>query len=184
MRITFLKLLEKPVTIQYPDERMTIPERARNRLFENHSDCIGCGQCVTACPVDCIVIETIKSTPDVDLGTTSDGQKKRLYVPTFIIDFGKCCYCGLCTYPCPTECLKMTAVFEFSEYERYKLIYNFSTMTKPEIDEARAKLKKYDEEQAAKKAAAIAAAAAQKKAAEQAASPGIPPVTPPPVPAH
>ncbi len=79
-----------------------------------------------ACPVDCITIETIKSTPDVDLGLTSVGTKKRLYVPRFDIDIAKCCYCGLCVPPCPTECIKMTDVYEFSEYDRQTLIYNFA----------------------------------------------------------
>jgi NADH-quinone oxidoreductase subunit I len=107
-----------------------------------------------ACPVDCISIETIKSTPDVDLGLTSKNTKKRLYVPRFDIDIAKCCYCGLCVWPCPTECIVMTDVYEFSEYDRKNLIYSFGNMTAEEIFSAKERLKKYDEEQAAKKAAA------------------------------
>jgi NADH-quinone oxidoreductase subunit I len=85
---------------------------------------------------------------------TSVGTKKRLYVPTFDIDIAKCCYCALCVYPCPTECIKMTDVYEFSEYERTNLIYNYSVMTPAEIDEAKLKLASYEKDQAAKKAAA------------------------------
>jgi NADH-quinone oxidoreductase subunit I len=135
-----------------------------------------------ACPVDCITIETIKSTPDVDLGLTSVGTKKRLYVSRFDIDIAKCCYCGLCVPPCPTECIKMTDVYEFSEYERANLIYNFAVMTPAEISAARGKLAAYDKEQAAKKAAAAAAAAAA-KAAQPAAVPAPPPAATPPPPA-
>lgn len=58
----------------------------------------------------------------------------------------------------------MTDVYEFSEYDRHKLIYNFSTMTSAEIEAARAKVKQYEMEQAAKKAAAAAQAAAAKAA--------------------
>ena len=172
MRITWSHLFTKSVTIQYPNVKVKLPERARNRLYVNIDDCIGCDQCSMACPVDCITIETIKSTPDVDLGVTSTGNKKRLYVPTFDIDIAKCCYCGLCVYPCPTECIVMTDVYEFSEYDRKDLIYRFSNMTPAQTEEARAKAKKADEEAAAKKAAAAAAAAAAKAAA--------PPATPPP----
>ena len=32
--------------------------------------------------------------------------------PVFDIDMAKCCYCNLCTYPCPTECIYMTPSFE------------------------------------------------------------------------
>jgi len=154
MKVTLRHLFTPAVTIQYPDVKVKLPERARNRLYVNMDDCIGCDQCAMACPVDCITIETLKSTPDVDLGLTSVGTKKRLYVTRFDIDIAKCCYCGLCVPPCPTECIKMTDVYEFSEYERGNLIYRFSTMTPAEIDVAKAKLAAYEKEQAEKKAAA------------------------------
>jgi NADH-quinone oxidoreductase subunit I len=123
-----------------------------------------------ACPVDCITIDTIKSTPDVDLGLTSKNTKKRLYVPRFDIDIAKCCYCGLCVWPCPTECIAMTDVYEFSEFDRKNLIYCFSNMTAEEITDAKERLKKFDEEQAAKKTAIATAAAAK----------AVAPLTPPP----
>ncbi len=183
MKLTFAHLFTRSVTIQYPDVKLKLPERARNRLYVNIDDCIGCDQCAMACPVDCITIETIKSTPDVDLGATSTGNKKRLYVPRFDIDIAKCCYCGLCVYPCPTECIVMTDVYEFSEYDRKDLIYNFSNMTPSQIGTAQEKAKKAEEEPAAKKAAAAAAAAAAKAAAPPApsapaAAPAAPPVPP------
>ena len=157
MRVTWRHLFTPAVTIQYPDVKLKLPERARNRLYVNMDDCIGCDQCAMACPVDCITIETVKSTPDIDLGLTSVGTKKRLYVPLFDIDIAKCCYCGLCVYPCPTECIKMTDVYEFSEFERENLIYRFATMTPAETEGAKSRLSSYEKEQAAKKAAAAAA---------------------------
>ncbi|HTX18709.1 MAG TPA: NADH-quinone oxidoreductase subunit I [Bacteroidota bacterium] len=181
MRITFKHLFTRAVTIQYPTVKMKLPERARNRLYVNMDDCIGCDQCAMACPVDCIQIETIKSTPEDNLGTTSTGQKKRLHVPVFDIDIAKCCYCGLCVYPCPTECIKMTDVYEFSEFDRHSLIYSFSTMTPAEIETAKMKAKKMEEEAAAKKAAAAAAAKAAAEA--KAAAPAVPvPPAPPAAP--
>lgn len=169
MKVTVKHLFTPAVTIQYPTQKMKLPERARNRLYVNMDDCIGCDQCSMACPVDCITIETIKSTPEDNLGVTSTGQKKRLYVPVFDIDIAKCCYCGLCVPPCPTECIKMTDVYEFAEFDRHNLIYSFATMTPAEIETARAKAKKMEEEAAAKKAAAAKAAAeAKAKMAQQA----------------
>jgi NADH-quinone oxidoreductase subunit I len=117
----------------------------------------------------------VKLKLTVDLGLTSVGTKKRLYVPKFDIDIAKCCYCGLCVYPCPTECIKMTDVYEFSEYERQNLVYSFAVMMPAEIDAAKAKLAAHEKEQAAKKAAAAAVAAAAKAAP---ASPPPPPVAP------
>jgi NADH-quinone oxidoreductase subunit I len=178
MKVTWRHQFTPAVTIQYPDVKPKLPERARNRLYVNIDDCIGCDQCSMACPVNCIKIDTIKSTPDVDLGLTSVGTKKRLYVPRFDIDIAKCCYCGLCVYPCPTDCIKMTDVYEFSEFDRHSLIYSFAVMTPAEIDHAKAKLATYDKEQAAKKAAAAAAKAAAPAAAPPAAPPAPPPQQP------
>jgi NADH-quinone oxidoreductase subunit I len=161
MRVTLAHLFVPSVTIQYPDVKLKLPERARNRLYVNMDDCIGCFQCDMACPVDCIMIETVKALPTDDLGTTSTGQKKRLWVTKFDIDIAKCCYCGLCVPPCPTECIKMTDVYEFSEFNREHLIYNFATVTPDEVTEIKAKAAAYEKEQAAKKAAAAQAKPAQ-----------------------
>ena len=161
MKITFRHLFTPAVTIQYPDVKLKLPERARNRLYVNMDDCIGCFQCDMACPVNCFNIETIKSLPTEDLGTTSTGQKKKLWVTQFDIDIAKCCYCGLCVYPCPTECIKMTDVFEFSEFDRTNLIYNYATLTTAEIADVKARAAEMEKEQAAKKAAATAAAQAK-----------------------
>ncbi|HEY6192925.1 MAG TPA: NADH-quinone oxidoreductase subunit I [Bacteroidota bacterium] len=186
MKVTFSHLFTPAVTIQYPDVRLKLPERARNRLYVNMDDCIGCFQCDMACPVDCFKIETVKALPTEDLGMTSTGQKKRLWVPTFDIDIAKCCYCGLCVYPCPTECIKMTDVYEFSETNRQDLIYNYATVTQAEAVDIRDRAAAFEKEQAAKKAAAAAAAAKAKAAAPPPAPAGEPPkppsgsATPPP----
>lgn len=168
MGVTFRHLFVPAVTIQYPDQRLQLPERERNRLFVNMDDCIGCDQCARACPVNCIYLETIKATPgDIvgRTGVTSQGKKKALFVPTFTIDMAKCCYCQLCVFPCPTECIYMTDTFEFAEFHRENLIYEFTDMTPEQIVEKRKKLEEFQKEQEAKKAAAKAEAEA-KKAAE------------------
>ncbi len=155
MKVTFGHLFVPSVTIQYPDVKVKLPERVRNRLYVNMDDCIGCLQCKMACPVNCIEIETVKSLPTDDLGTTSTGQKKKLWVTIFNIDIAKCCYCGLCVYPCPTECIYMTEVYEFSEFDRSNLLYNFVTLTNAEIANVKEKATAYEKEQAAKKAATV-----------------------------
>ncbi len=124
MNVTLKHLFTPAITLQYPDERWEMPERSRNQLFNDIDDCIGCDQCARAYPVDCIYIETEKTSDD--LGLTSMGTKKRLKVLRFDIDMALCCYCGLCTYPCPTECLVMTPVYESSVYDRTDLLYQYA----------------------------------------------------------
>jgi len=157
MKITFKHLFTPSVTIQYPEVKVELPERARHRLYVNMDDCIGCDQCARACPVSCITIDTVKSVAGEDLGKTSNGKKKVLWVTKFDIDFAKCCCCQLCVFPCPTECIKMTPVYEFSEYERENLIYSFSTLTPAEVAEKKKNFEKAEAEKAAAKAAAAAA---------------------------
>jgi NADH-quinone oxidoreductase subunit I len=168
MKITLRHLFVPSVTIQYPDVKVQLPDRERNRLYVNMDDCIGCDQCSRACPVSCIEIETVKGLPTDDIGITSNGKKKALWVTKFDIDFAKCCYCQLCVFPCPTDCIYMTDVYEFSEFERNDLVYNFSTLTPDEVEEKKANFEKMQAEKEAKKEAAAKAkaAAAAKKADE------------------
>ena len=90
-------------------------------------------------------LEAIRS-PEV-FGTPSDGTAKRIYAAKFDIDMGKCCFCGLCTTVCPTECLTMTKTYDFSEFEIDDHVYEFATMTPLEILE---KKKAWEAHQAAK----------------------------------
>ena len=151
-------------TLQYPEERWPRPERTigfehgsynviRSRLHVDIDDCIGCLKCERVCPVDCIKIETVKVPnrgEDIrsigHTGVTANGTKKAMVVSRFDIDMTECCYCNLCTYPCPEECIYMTGGpnsekheidYEFSEYDRNDLIYRFAKkVSSEEIDNA------------------------------------------------
>ena len=140
------------VTLQYPEERWPRPDRnigfeqkdynvIRSRLHVDIDDCIGCLKCERVCPVDCIKIETVKVEKGTDIldikhtGITSKGTKKALLLQRFDIDMTECCYCNLCVYPCPEECIYMTGGpnshkhpidYEFSQYDRGDMIYRFA----------------------------------------------------------
>ncbi len=148
-----IKIRKNNVTLQYPEERWPRPERdigfdlnsynvIRSRLHVDIDDCIGCLKCERVCPVQCIKINTVKTDvkgediPEIEhTGITSNGTKKALVVSRFDIDMTECCYCNLCTYPCPEECIYMTGGpnshkhpidYEFSQYDRNDLIYKFA----------------------------------------------------------
>lgn len=138
------------VTIQYPRETIPIPEVGRYQLEVEIDDCIVCDLCAKACPVDCIAIESIKSTEPI--GKTSDGSVKRLYAAQFDIDMAKCMYCGLCTVVCPTECITMTDQYDRTTTKLTDLIYEFAEMSDQEIEDKKAELAKAQaEKEAAKK---------------------------------
>lgn len=137
-------------TVQYPQEKMPIPEVARYQLEVEIDDCIVCDLCAKACPVDCIDIESIKATEAI--GQTSDGSVKRLYAAKFEIDMAKCMYCGLCTVVCPTECITMTNQYDRSSQKLTDLIYGFSEMSDSEIADRKSEWTKFQaDKEAAKK---------------------------------
>ena len=170
MGITMRHLFTRSVTVQYPEVRDVLPERVRLKLHVNIDDCIGCRLCERACPVECIEIGTIKSTDDDDLGETSTGHKKKLWVDNFDIDMAKCCYCELCVHPCPTNCITMVEEYECSTYDRNDLIFSFADMTPEQIEQANQKLEA--EEEAKRRKKEEARLAKEKKAAEKAEAEG------------
>ena len=86
--VDYFRQVDGLCTLQYPREVIPTPKNGRYRLYNDIEDCIGCGQCVRACPIACIFMETIKVAAD-DLalcGKTSDGQQKKFWIPVFDID--------------------------------------------------------------------------------------------------
>src|SRR5580698_9721860 len=148
----YFKQMEGTNTIQYPHQKLPIPEVGRYQLDVEMDDCIVCDLCAKVCPFDCIDIEAIKATEAI--GQTSDGTTKRLYAAKFDIDMAKCMYCGLCTVVCPTECITMTNQYDKSVQELDLLTYKFSDMD-PILAEEKRRL--FDEQQAEKQAAKLAA---------------------------
>jgi len=142
MGVTIRHFFGPSVTLQYPDERAVLPKDARAKLYVNIDDCIGCNLCARACPVNCIDIETVVATSDVDLGKTSTGNPKRFWLTRFDIDMAKCMYCDLCVHPCPTFCIYMVPEYEYSEYDRTNLIYHFSNLEPAMVAEVKEKAEK------------------------------------------
>jgi len=151
MGVTMRHLFQPSVTLQYPEERDVMPEGARCKLYVNIDDCIGCKLCARACPVNCIEMETVKATSDVDLGKTSTGNPKRLWVTQMDIDMAKCMYCDLCVQPCPTECIYMVPEYEYSDYDRQNLVLHFSDLSPEMVAEVKEKAEKEAEEARKKK---------------------------------
>jgi len=126
MQITWRHLFTYPVTLQYPTVKWPLPPKSRMRLFMKFEDCIGCGQCVRACPVNCISLKAEKRPADAPPIWAANGQPIKLHVAVFDIDMSLCCYCNLCTYPCPTNCIYMTPEYEFATSDLTQHLYRFA----------------------------------------------------------
>lgn len=151
----YFKQQENTNTIQYPHQKLPVPEVGRYQLDVEIDDCIVCDLCAKICPVDCIDIEAIKATEAI--GQTSDGTTKRLYAAKFDIDMAKCMYCGLCTIVCPTECITMTNTYDRTVFDLGQLTYEFSDMTPEDAAEKRELIERQQAEKQAAKLAAMKA---------------------------
>ncbi len=113
LSVTFDHMRRRPITVQYPYEKLIPSERFRGRIHFEFDKCISCEVCVRVCPIN---------LPVVDWEFDKASKKKKL--KHYSIDFGVCIFCGNCVEYCPTNCLSMTEEYALSTYDRHELNYD------------------------------------------------------------
>ena len=126
---------QQPVTVHYPDEKRTLPKRARTfpYLIWNHEleepNCTGCGKCVKACPVDCMTTTLTKNAK-----FAAGESNHKAVIEDFYIDFGRCMRCNICVEVCPFDAIAMLALWEGHEqsaYDRRELVLDLDDLLAP-----------------------------------------------------
>ena len=121
-------------TVQYPDEKIAVPERFRFTPFlvvedadhptrANKDWCTSCGICSKVCPPQCIWI--VRSN-DPDTGRPVPEPE------AFFIDIDICMNCGYCAEFCPFDAIKMDHDYELASYDRTTYhIHDKARLSKP-----------------------------------------------------
>ena len=109
----------RPITLQYPHEKRTLPDSYRGMLAllrydDGTEKCVGCDLCEAACPSRVITVISAE-VPD---------EPVKRYAKEYYMDMTRCLFCGLCVQACPVDALGMTREYEWSVYDKRQLYLN------------------------------------------------------------
>jgi NADH-quinone oxidoreductase subunit I len=104
-----------PITVQYPKEKLVLPERARWAVQmklddEGRHKCTACLACEKACP-DYII--------KIDVTTGEDRSK---HIDAWNYEIGACMMCGLCVEACPFDAIEMGHDYELARANPDELV--------------------------------------------------------------
>ncbi|MDZ4064309.1 MAG: 4Fe-4S dicluster domain-containing protein [Coriobacteriia bacterium] len=115
LRITMLNMMRGPITVRYPYEKITLPERSRwavqlKYAKDGSHSCTGSMTCVRTCPDHILDLQI----------TTAEDKSKR--IDRFVYEIGACMMCGLCVEVCPFDAIEMGQDYELAVTDPAQLI--------------------------------------------------------------
>jgi NAD(P)H-quinone oxidoreductase subunit I len=124
LALTLKHLFRRPVTLQYPEQKLNTARRIRgNELVWNNVKCTVCTSCAKACPQGAIRMVT----------SVNPANPNKPVMTKIEVDTGYCIFCGLCVESCPYNALFMGSAYERSKYRRQDLVQtNEQLLASPE----------------------------------------------------
>jgi NADH-quinone oxidoreductase subunit I len=121
LRVTWENMVRPPVTLQYPDERPSIPANYRGvptlvRDPEGREKCVSCQLCEFVCPPKAIRITPGEIPADAPTAHVEKAPKE------FEINMLRCIYCGLCQEVCPEEAIWLQTQYSMTGLSREAMV--------------------------------------------------------------
>jgi len=159
---------ERLTTVEYPEERLTLPENARSfpmLIFDDDPvqglRCVACKICEKECPPQCIYIVQDRDARG----------KPRKFPRLFDIDLSVCMSCQICAEVCPFDAIKMNTEYELSADDRFAGLM----LRREDLAKSNEYYRQIHPTEAAETDARLAAEDAQAEAKSKAPAPAPPP---------
>jgi formate hydrogenlyase subunit 6/NADH:ubiquinone oxidoreductase subunit I len=106
-------LFEKKQTIEYPKVKSSTAKGYRGFHTNTLDTCIGCANCQDVCMNEAIDM--------VRIAEDRNPKNKSGCIPR--IDYGRCCWCSLCTDVCPPNSLKLDEEYIYVSSDPNSFLY-------------------------------------------------------------
>ncbi len=122
-KITLRHFFKKKVTMQYPEERWTVPAGYRGAPYlvrdqDGRTKCVSCQLCEFICPPKAIRITPPGPQPNPGVGNVEKLPQE------FEINMLRCIFCGYCQEVCPEEAIFLMKDYSLSGHSRAEMIYD------------------------------------------------------------
>ena len=122
--ITFRRMFQKKVTMQYPEEQWAVKDNYRGAPVlvqdqDGRPKCVACSLCEYVCPPKAIYIVPAELEP---------GNNVERGPAVFNINMLRCIFCGLCEEACPEEAIFMSKEYALWGETRAELIHDKETL--------------------------------------------------------
>ena len=123
LKTTMARLIEGPVTIQYPEEKTPVYPRFRGRhkLHRSRTPASRSASAARSAPPPARPTASASSPPRTIPGDrVSAGER---YAAVYEINLSRCIFCGYCEVACPFDAITMGHDYEMADYNRADLIF-------------------------------------------------------------
>ena len=122
-KITIRHFFQKRVTMQYPEEKWSVPAGYRGAPYlvkdpEGRTKCVSCQLCEFVCPPKAIRITPPGPEGLPNIGNVEKGPKE------FKIDMLRCIFCGFCQEVCPEEAIFLMKDYALNGQTRAEMVFD------------------------------------------------------------